>query len=317
MFSYGKELSDDKEEDVPELRKDHTLRNIVAFSAIKQQMIAPGSEGLWKKDENGNIIDNRTKILYSDSKFAESSSYRILSQITARVGPTAKLAVGSGCQITTEYGVEYILTCAHNVTAYSPWNQSYQNYQSLNMYLMRQGFKSWRLLRMLDNKAIKLHPKYEGDTDGGFDIALCRKLKIQSKNKNTDSFQPFNGKADTVWAPCIPSTIRKGMSLEIAGYPAEKKFWPYTHSGVVAAVRGTKAGGYALYYDIDTTPGNSGSPVMVTDKNWIKQHVGRNGITKAIIGVHTGGCQYRGLNWGTLITPSLFQWITEKTKQDL
>jgi len=290
---------------------DHSLKNIYGYSPIKKQMIRlTESDGLCSRSEDGKVIDRRTKILYSDKKYAGSLSYTFLCQITASM-PSKYKTAGSAFGISTEHSVNYVMTCAHNVTAWSSYNGRFMNYDSLYIYRMRQGENSWKVCSSLDEKQLTIHPKYDGHPDSGYDIALCRKLEVQSKNKNTDSFRDLETNNDTVWVPCIPSTIKKGMSLEIAGYPGEKEGYPYTHTGKVFAVTTTASGSYLLWYDIDCTMGNCGSPIMVTDTDWIKQNVNDSGITKAIIGVHTGNDLIVGLNYGTLITPPLFKWITE------
>lgn len=293
-------------------KEDHSLDDAAGFSTSKRMMILLGKgEGLHKTDDGGEVIDRRTKISFSDKKYAGSLSYKILCQIIGNM-PNKFKTVGSGFVIETEDGVDHILTCAHNLTAWSSFNECFMNYGKLRMYKMRQGENSWKVCSSLDEKSITIHPKYNGHPDCGYDFALCRTLKTKSRNVNTDSFIDCKTRNDTVWARCIPSTIKKGMSLEIAGYPGEKKGHPYTHTGEVFAVTKTEGGCHLVWYDIDCTIGNCGSPIMITDKDWIQQFANRFGATKAVIGIHTGQDRIMGLNYGTLITPSLFQWITEK-----
>jgi len=298
-----------------DLSVDHSLNNVFGFSTAQKQMIQlTKAEGLHKTDDDGKVIDRRTKIVYSERKFAESLSYTFLCQITASM-PSRCKTVGSAFGISTDDGVNYIITCAHNVTAWSSYNECFMFYNSLHMYRMRQGEYSWKVCSSLDEKTIAIHPKYGGHPDYGYDIALCRTLDIKSRDINTQSFKDNKLKNDTFWAPCTPSTLKKGISIEIAGYPGEKKGQPYTHTGEVVAVTKTENGCYLVWYDIDCTIGNCGSPIMVTDKDWIKQYANGFGATKAVIGVHSGQDLIVGLNYGTLITPSIFKWITKKKKK--
>jgi len=62
-----------------------------------------------------------------------------------------------------------------------------------------------------------------------------------------------------------------------------------------------------MYHTCDTTPGNSGSSIMVTDQNLIGYY--KKGITKVCIGIHTGSEPLKHLNFATLITPDIFDWI--------
>jgi len=62
-----------------------------------------------------------------------------------------------------------------------------------------------------------------------------------------------------------------------------------------------------MYHTCDTTPGNSGSSIMVTDQNLIGYY--KKGITKVCIGIHTGSEPLKHLNFATLITPDIGCWI--------
>jgi len=54
-----------------------------------------------------------------------------------------------------------------------------------------------------------------------------------------------------------------------------------------------------LVYDfIDTSPGQSGSPIM-------------NGYGSDLVGVHTGGSAVMKKNWGTFIDSDKLKWIAE------
>jgi len=114
---------------------------------------------------------------------------------------------------------------------------------------------------------------------------------------------------DVIWNNADAESIKRGMAVELAGYPGEKKGWPYTHTGRVIDITKTKLGGHILWYDADATPGNSGSCVMITDKDFIKSISKKVGIKKVIVGVHTGHDPVVNLNYGTLITPSIGEWI--------
>jgi len=98
----------------------------------------------------------------------------------------------------------------------------------------------------------------------------------------------------------------------VVGYPAELKGYPYYHEGQIVKSLMTKAGGWLIYYDVDCTPGNSGSPIYVTDQSWIKQYHSSN-VEKIAIGVHVGHDHLAGLNFGTVLTKAMYSWI-EKQK---
>jgi len=69
-----------------------------------------------------------------------------------------------------------------------------------------------------------------------------------------------------------------------------------------------------MYHTCDTTPGNSGSSVMVTDKNFIDEGWRAQGVTKLCIGIHTGSEPLKHLNFATLITEDIMGWIGREGK---
>ena len=113
------------------------------------------------------------------------------------------------------------------------------------------------------------------------------------------------------------------MKVEIAGYPADKSCAIYKHVGEISGVEKTKSGGHLLYYDVDTTPGTSGTSINFMEEEMITQILDHsrmahadnaeasinNSFTKMSIGVHTGEDPELGFNYGTLITPDISFWI--------
>jgi len=222
--------------------------------------------------------------------------------------PTKAKVVGSGCIISNKSINDTVLTCAHNLSAWSTFKDRFQFFESILSYNMRWGEKSWRQCGRMEEKVIEIHPKFDGTPDCGYDIAVCRELKPISGGVVISAWKYAS--SDTVWSICDPSTLEKGFTIEIAGYPGEKKGYPYTSTGTIVAVKKSKVGGYVLWHDVDCTAGNSGSPIIINDERWTKRHIKVEGCSKAIIGVHTGQDLLEGLNFGTLITKSLLKWIT-------
>ncbi len=87
---------------------------------------------------------------------------------------------------------------------------------------------------------------------------------------------PFQG-INTTMPIFINVVPTPGSTVEIAGYPGSVRSQPthaqYTHTGNVSAVQGR-----VLRYTVDTSSGNSGSPIMIV----------RNGQHRAI-GLHSSG----------------------------
>jgi len=48
---------------------------------------------------------------------------------------------------------------------------------------------------------------------------------------------------------------------------------------------------------------------MVTDQDFVGEFLLKRGYTKMCIGIHTGSEPLKHLNFATLITPDIFDWI--------
>merc|ERR550534_1199594 len=280
-------------------------------------MLEPGTEGLIICDDDNNEVDRRTKIVYSDPKFAYASYY-VLSQLTARVKQGME-GVGS-CVEVEQQGknkCRYWLTCAHNLAHHCMRGNRFLHYTKIRIHKARQGKGHKTSTEVLegDDKKMRIHPKWNGQPDCGFDIGLIAAGKTVEEPNNSASLWNL-GKLgdkffDVVWYHAKPEEIKKGMSVELAGFPGEKEGWPHTHTGKVVDLTKTPQGGHILWYDADATRGNSGSCVMITDKEFIKSVDHRGHIKKVIVAVHTGHCSGDNLNYGTLITSSIWEWIQQ------
>jgi len=310
MSSCGAGILDElKDESI-----DHSLKDIVAFSATKKQMaVVSKSEGLFVENENGDVIDRREKIDFN-GKLGLLISYRCLCQLTGRLLKGAKL-VGT-CSTVRLQNEKCILSCAHNMFNWSARRRDFVNFQWLRTYKMRQGENSWMECSLLNEKTMRKHPKYDDQPDSGFDIAVCKPGEITSTRRNFKCSKDENVKLDVQMFPCNPSDLKPGMAVEISGYPGEKSGYAYTHTGRIADVVKTKLGGWLLFYDVDCTRGNSGSPIRITDEKFLRKLKLPQNISKVTIGVHTGVEYNDGLNYGTLITQSVYDWILGKEDQD-
>jgi len=308
MAACAVDLFDEKKED--EFVDIHSLANVVAFSTKRKQMSAPSKEGLVVTDSDDKVVDRRTKIVYTDLKF-NYVSYYMLSQLTAKVSD-GKKGVGSCTEVLGAMkGERHFLTCAHNLVDYSVRSGRILPYSDSMIYKARQGEKRSRVIFQANNKKCRVHPDYNGQPDCGFDIGIIPVIKgseVDAKELKSWGTMLSDNWEDVRWHAPDPDTIKKGMSVELAGYPGEKGGWPHTHTGIVVDVTKTKLGGYLIWYNCDATPGNSGSCVMITDKDFIEATVDER-ISKLIVGVHTGHDAVEKLNYGTLITPTIDEWI--------
>jgi len=309
MAFCGK-LTDEKKD--VDCGDEHSLDNIVAFSTKKQQMCAPSKEGLIIRDKNNTPIDRRIKVCYDDEKFF-SRSYSSLCQITAIV-PGGKKGVGSAC-FTNEWrhkakSLILFITCAHNMVAWSSRRRCAVPFKNLQIYAMRDGEKKYKFLSESNAKKV-IHQKYNGQPDSGYDLGIIMQSKIP--NVFHHNFPKFKGIADSSLHLMNPKDVTKGMTIELIGYPGEKKGYPFTHTGKILDIVESDLGGWVLWYNADATPGNSGSAIYLTDEKYIEKH-SKPGITKLLVGVHTGHDEAEGINFGTLLTKSLHSWIIKELK---
>jgi len=315
MAACCDEKKDDEEEKYGQI--DHSLDNVFAFSTSKGQMHPVSGdrrEGLWTLDEQGNSMDRRELVNFYDQKFCRTS-YWDLTQISFHL--KHEKAVGSGMTLRTKPVV--ILSCAHNFVCLSYVdNKVRRQMKKHHSYCQRYGEKSWRSLRKITQ--FWVHDRYDGNPECGFDIAIG--LTSEKIGKTTLNKKKLPNRStlhyDLMSNLDYVSVLKKGMSIEVAGYPGEKKGMPYTHQGLIHDVKKTSLGGYILMYKIDTTPGNSGSPVYLTDKSCIAELRRKKGgkFDKVLIAIHTGSDRASECGFATLLTNDLSKWMSEIMKSN-
>lgn len=87
----------------------------------------------------------------------------------------------------------------------------------------------------------------------------------------------------------------ENVLVNVAGYPNETPGIPFLGSGRVALVTPTR-----LYHNVDTTEGQSGSPLYYKDASG----------QRIVLGVHTYGGDR---NWATRITTDLHEWLVQRS----
>jgi len=311
--SLQEENKDNVEQVVERKTVDHSLANVVAFSTKTMQFSGDSKEGLLCSDKDSDN-DRRIKIDY-DSKEHDLRSFKSASQLVAFL-PNGKQAVGSCTHIVLNTK-NYIMTCAHNVTTLSSFRDCFVNHTDGRVYGARFGKNKWRKLFEVDMENIKVHPNYDGDPACGFDFAVAPVKIIDHPHSGKVSESKVR---DSTCTFVNPRSVKVGMKIELCGYPGEKGGYPYYSQGIIKGIKRKKQDGIVLYYDMDSTPGMSGSQIMMVDEEWIKDNVRLTedkGIKKFVIGIHTGHDNTVMLNFGTLCTLSLFHWMNgtaEETK---
>ena len=209
-----------------------------------------------------------------------------------------------------------LLTCAHNVVEYDRTTKTFVNPTSLWFELREnnQGSGSVLIKRYQVTKTV-VHPAYSKNRmpDSGSDLALCwidvpdddRTIKELYSNHPGHAPIPVSGsyncsKAAVVGFPCEHNGEKWGMIADVPSSKAQCwKFGPclIILLNIIVSLPILRNEPDVLEYDfIDTSPGQSGSPVM--------------GMKPAdVIGVHTGASDILNKNWATRITPAKLQWI--------
>jgi len=290
---------------------DEELRenNVCNFPTSELEMFDNTKEFLLLKDSNGKEIDRRMHILYKEKDF-HLGSYFMLCQLTCKTAVPNKVCTGSGCFEFFSDDKRY-LTCAHNLTKWGPRRNKMVMHQGLKVYQTRQG-ESYLATANLDYRKIFPHPMFDGNPNCGFDIGMFSTEKANTIDPK--EVVKSHGSVDTVpkdvlWHYANPGDLKIGMKVEVSGYPGKKCGEPYTAVGEIKGITTTRLKGHLIWYDVDSTPGNSGSCIMVTDPQFLKTVTKDHRIKKVVVGVHTGHDRSENLNYGTLITESIYDWL--------
>lgn len=157
-----------------------------------------------------------------------------------------------------------VLTAAHNLydTKLKSWATT---------VIFQPGMTNYTAPKAITSKKLYAMVGYTANNDSNYDIGL---VKLSASVGNTGFL--------TYKSP----TANVSYDAMISGYPGDKPGSQWYHTG--KAMVGTQK----IVYPIDTTPGQSGAPIL-------------NG--KTVIGVHTLGS---GVNEGVRITPTFYNWIT-------
>eukprot|EP00027_Filamoeba_sp_ATCC50430_P002580 CAMPEP_0168562158 /NCGR_PEP_ID=MMETSP0413-20121227/11974_1 /TAXON_ID=136452 /ORGANISM="Filamoeba nolandi, Strain NC-AS-23-1" /LENGTH=231 /DNA_ID=CAMNT_0008593567 /DNA_START=195 /DNA_END=890 /DNA_ORIENTATION=- len=205
-----------------------------------------------------------------------------------------KTYVGTGSLIE-QNGKIKILTCAHNVYRYEQLSESYIRTNGGFFYpgcTQDDNPAEYRITR------VHVFPAYLETGNGcifnGADLAV---LEFEVVNQR----QPYQKAEDAWWGVYRGSDKR--LQTKVYGYPGEQERCgdPYQMIGTISEVLTKPKGKILMYRDIDTTGGQSGSPVLVKrgDCEW------------TLIAVHVGFGEYEGVkyNIATLLSDETYKWV--------
>jgi len=243
----------------------------------------------------GKVVNGTKELRIKLSPPAKNTLECVQGQICSRVDK--KFYVGSG-SINLFYTSFVLLTCAHNFVHiedgltfklnfietsrfdYSKDGSDYFNSSYIKTYTIYPGYFTNSTIYSGFDLAV-------GFLEGNFDDAP---MSLNSSMLSIES-----------------AKAKKGDVICIIGYPAEYGGDLYKMEGTIKQILDVGTGRkLILYDDIDTSGGQSGSPIYLKRKNnWYK------------IGVHIGYDASAKVNVGTAITTTVFKWIEQESKKFL
>jgi len=293
----------------------HSLDNVVSFSKYLRQESNPNKEGvLTMSDICEKKANHIVKMCFPGWKPDEldKRSYSI-SLVASNLNRPQH-----GINIKT---VKY-LTLARNLVHFSFHSKRFvPNKDKYNIYKERHGADRSLVKMVGDHNNVYIHPKYNGYPDCGFDIGILPFMENVGRRSSSKSVDNGAGVDTTGWHDVLlfdgkVDSIEKGMTVEVAGYPSKRGSSQESDNGKIIDVRRTKQGGYLLWYKASIKPVQPGSCIMITDSNFIKQYANTSGAEKVIVGLHSGYDAVAELNYGTMITPNIIEWMRKSRRKE-
>lgn len=126
-------------------------------------------------------------------------------------------------------------------------------------------------------KSYAVLPEYKSSESRDYDWAVLVLNSNIGDVAGTLTFGKYND-----YNNCI------GRGAVISGYPVGYQHYQYGANGYI-----NSSTDFVMEYTIDTTGGQSGSPIMDADKR--------------AFGVHTGGSEALGTNWGSRVNDRFYE----------
>eukprot|EP01084_Bolivina_argentea_P070680 128521_1 len=219
--------------------------------------------------------------------------------------------LGTATLLKTKNNIGYILTCAHNVVEIDPFNQ-------------KPIFADWIIFqrRITEKKggsfsqhAIKItninknncfvYPYYYNHptSSSGYDLAIIQ-CKITHQDIKAMRHQKRPDRLHLSRNARLCSLVKEADYCQVSGYPGEKNGECWGCNGSMKLEKEC-----ITYSSIDTSGGQSGSPIYL--------YGDAHGQSPHIVGVHTGGNEALGKNWGTRFTIEKLKWIGNNINEPL
>ena len=173
-------------------------------------------ETLTTVDEDGNLVDNRTKIEFPlEEEKDVFSSHADVVQLVAR-SPNGEQLGGSGLVIPYR-DAKFVVTSAANVVVTSMRNGDIKPRENQTGFKKRNGVDGG-YNQLLEFEDVAIHPFYDGNSTCGFDISV---MKVNQETRGTlaNHGRPVD---DYSLGPTEVGKVAEGRQIRLHGYPQEK-----------------------------------------------------------------------------------------------
>jgi len=214
------------------------------------------------------------------------------------------------------YGLDsptfFLLTCAHNILRTTKLGQ-YIWPSKVTFYRGRSGSECISKHKVTVGF---IHPRYkdlhkdlgEDTIYEGVDIAIC--FFKESSDKDFGKLKNNMEIDDLLQLEKRWHSSSKGDEITVTGYPGKSGHFQYSMDGNIDEIQNskhesknstspTKVGKILTYNNLNTTCGQSGSPVIYKSK---------------IVGIHVGYNELECVNVSTFVTLDIQEWIQDKIK---
>eukprot|EP01084_Bolivina_argentea_P314079 543994_1 len=203
--------------------------------------------------------------------------------------------VGTGVIIHHTLNRSYILTAGHNIVELNENDDQKVDYpQAVWAEVNENTENGFKTLNTYNCSEYQVHPKYikylkkygVKESETGYDIAIIEVLDAENKLR----------KIAPVQIPSYKHKTSDSMKVKVIGYPGEENL---------------------RAYEIDTTAGQSGSPIFKV-KNVDNSENDEKGCSDniyqslgEIVAIHVAGKQKKKLNFGTMLNDEIIEWVHE------
>ena len=243
--------------------------------------------------ESSRTSETRSRVENMDTLKNDRNHY-IGSQGQLCVKINGNNYVGSGILFrirSLNLNTNFFLTCAHNcMTIRQGFNFKY-DVASSSVFHFRKNKGKYDCASTVTS--FKVFPGYCDSKENmsifsGYDLALGVCGEELNEHLITKNF--LFGNVDAA---------KSGDKIALAGYPGEYKGDLYYMEGSISEIYAVDDERKFIFYkDIDTTKGQSGSPVYC-----------KNGESWSVIGIHLGYCKEKSCNIAIGFTKSKLNWM--------